>query len=258
MSDDLADKLAVVQQKYQRLVWRFAAVVFLLTFATIFLCRYYFFDIDIQKQDFLTVPVYVVLYGLTLAVAVVLIIFPLKLHLYVVFAFVWGIVHLIEGRSILGLFFYVLAGAAAYQVGLFRKNKAVRISMYCICLVGATTAQVMYTSLPVGALFLRYLEYLVGIGFGVLLFLPEIKKMRSERKEAVLHLESAQFTKRDALMLQKVLAGDKYEAIAKDLGVAEVTLKKRLRGAFNSLGVDDRVSFLARYSNYTVTYEEAC
>jgi DNA-binding CsgD family transcriptional regulator len=60
----------------------------------------------------------------------------------------------------------------------------------------------------------------------------------------------------DAEILRRILAGEKYEAIARDTGQSLSTLKKHVRGIFLKLEVNDRIVFISRYANHRITLEE--
>ena len=92
--------------------------------------------------------------------------------------------------------------------------------------------------------------------FGFWLLLSELKKCLDTEQRSVIRLSPGTFTSREVDMLNKVLLGEKYSAIATDTGQAESTLKHKLPLLFKKIGVTDRISFLAGFSRYKLVWQE--
>jgi DNA-binding CsgD family transcriptional regulator len=86
-------------------------------------------------------------------------------------------------------------------------------------------------------------------------FLQETSKSPERERAPVIRLSPDQFTRRDVNMLNKVLEGEKYSSIAAEYGLAESTLKNRLRLLFGKIGVSDRVGLLASHSRHVLALE---
>jgi DNA-binding CsgD family transcriptional regulator len=87
-------------------------------------------------------------------------------------------------------------------------------------------------------------------------FLPELQKFRKNRSPEQLRLSAKEFSPRDVRMLNRVLRGEKYEAIAREYGLAVSTFKNKIRLLYKKLKVQDRISFLANYAHYSLVLEE--
>ena len=83
-----------------------------------------------------------------------------------------------------------------------------------------------------------------------------IETIRKNRRSRILTLNHAKFTENDVEILRKILDGKKYEAIAHEMGKTLPTLKRHISRLFDLLQVSDRVSFVSRYSGFTITHQE--
>jgi DNA-binding NarL/FixJ family response regulator len=116
-------------------------------------------------------------------------------------------------------------------------------------LIAAILSQMRYGLETLVDNLLLYAILVLSLALAMILFRPELNKVR---QITTLTLNPAQFTERDAEILRKILGGQKYEAIAREHGVAEVTLKKLIKRLYNRIGVEDRTNFLARYANFSI------
>lgn len=242
----------ILVKTYRSAIWRLIAVAVCVVWTTLFLARFLFFELDTYKQDFLTMPVYIVLYGMTILASVLLIVFPLKLRVYVFLWCLWGLVHLIEGRSILGSVEYMLGCMFAYHLGFFRKLPRIKTSVALAILLTAIAIQISYHFSLWVEILLWYLEFLLTVSIVAIVFSPEIHKIQAERRESIMRLAVPDFSEQDADILQKVLAGEKYETIAKAVNMTMPTFHRCIRQLYAKIGVGDRTSFLLRYVGYTV------
>lgn len=74
----------------------------------------------------------------------------------------------------------------------------------------------------------------------------------SDEQERMLLLHRTRFNRRDIALLRSVLAGDKYENIAKDQGISLSSVKKRVRFLYDHLNLPDRASFMNNYEGYAI------
>jgi DNA-binding CsgD family transcriptional regulator len=146
---------------------------------------------------------------------------------------------------------YLLGGAFALKQGFFRIYRRLKTTIAVILLLIVLSAQLRYGFAMFLQTLLTYIMLALIITLALLLFLPEIKKLQEEQA-AVLSLPAALFSERDVKLLKRVLSGAKYDAIAREEGIALVTFKKYIHNLFYRIGVSDRTHFLSRYSNHTI------
>jgi DNA-binding NarL/FixJ family response regulator len=146
---------------------------------------------------------------------------------------------------------YLLGGAFALKQGFFRIYRRLKTAIATIFLLIALTAQLRYGFVIFLQTLLTYIMLALIITLALLLFLPEIKILW-EKQDTALTLPAALFSERDVKLLKLVLSGAKYDAIAREEGIALVTFKKYIHNLFYRIGVSDRTHFLSRYSNHTI------
>jgi DNA-binding NarL/FixJ family response regulator len=74
-------------------------------------------------------------------------------------------------------------------------------------------------------------------------------------KGTELRLSPDYFTPRDVLLLREVLAGEKYEIIARTYNLGLSTLKKRLLVFFSLLNETNKTELVNHYAGYRVQLE---
>jgi DNA-binding NarL/FixJ family response regulator len=96
---------------------------------------------------------------------------------------------------------------------------------------------------------LLYFEFFLILAVSLLLVWPQIQKLRTVVNENVPRISVIGFSQTDIQILQKILAGDKYESIAVDCGLSINTMKHRAQKLFEKLQVTDRTTFVTKYAN---------
>lgn len=64
----------------------------------------------------------------------------------------------------------------------------------------------------------------------------------------------AGLTEKDVLMVCSIMKNEKYDSIARSLKVSERTIKRRCSKIFEFYGCSDKLDFMAKYSNHSVSY----
>lgn len=173
---------------------------------------------------------------------------PSNYYIYGGGCLAYSLMILAAGGSVVGFLLFLLACAFANKCGFFEKGGKYKWFILIFLLLLAIGSQLRfgfdYIFLSLGAIMVTL--FLLALAF--FLFLPEIERFRSQ-EPLVSRLPPADFTRRDLLWLQRIQAGEKYEAIAAEQGVALSTLKNRVRILFERLGVQDRTMFLAAYAH---------
>ena len=253
-----------------RTLWRVAAVFICLVWIMVALVYTLFTPATHHAdENIITPPVQYILYGLSIIGGVVLVVVPQHLYLYAGFCWAWGLVHIIDGGRILGVLLYGLGLAFGYKKGFFKTWPKVKGVVHLLVVLAAVLSQVRYGLPYITETLLQGLAFLIIAGLGVLLFIedlpihPEAAALRSVPRihqhrppftvtDAELRLSARYFSLRDVQILQRVLAGDKYEAIAAEQGMGLSTLKKLLASRFSLLALSNKTAFIKRYEYHQV------
>ncbi|GMO27231.1 MAG: hypothetical protein Ta2F_02800 [Termitinemataceae bacterium] len=235
--------------------WRTIAVLSLLVWLMSFVIRVFYFGLNGHEQDFLITDGYYIIYAVVLFALFVLVIFPLNFRIYAFVYTSFGLLRLINGDSIVAIFMYLLGISFSYKIDFFKKRMMIKISLYAAAFIAAIVSQKRYGGEFFFNNLLLYIMLILIMALAFLLFLPEIKKIRCDFKTSELRLSTADFTERDAEILQRIQQGEKYEAIAAEYDIATITLKKLVRKLFYRLGVSDRTIFLSKYSGRKIVLQ---
>jgi DNA-binding CsgD family transcriptional regulator len=169
--------------------------------------------------------------------------------------FIYGLGSIIAGETALGFLTMPLFYVFAKRSGFFKTRAKAKIFTLAFLFLIALASQSRFgpeflrqsCAGIVKALFLCFLMFLS--------FLPGTLKRPDREKAPVIMLSPEKFTRRDVNMLNRVLEGEKYAAIAAEYGLAESTLKNRLRMLFGKIGVSDRIGFLVSHSRHVLVLE---
>lgn len=186
----------------------------------------------------------------TLAGLLGAVVFPLCFWIYAVIACFWGLEHVIDGGDVCGLILYGIGLAFAYKQGLFTRFTKIKVIIAVLLVMGGIGSQYRYGTDHLLKTVLRCVFLALMGGVGILLFLPEIQKMRAHEEEA-----SSEPPERSTILLSAeeravaecMLKGDKYDRIAIDLNISVPTVKRRAKRLFERLQVTNREEFLDRY-----------
>ncbi|ULQ59910.1 LuxR C-terminal-related transcriptional regulator [Brucepastera parasyntrophica] len=245
----------MVNDATYKLAWRFAAVLSCCVWIIVLIINFAYFSTQktgVWAKDLFNNIAAILLYGSTVIASVVLIVIPLSFYIYAFFCCLHGIVHLVDRGSAPGVLMYLLGVAFAFKQGFFEKDKQIKITGLILILVAAILSQIRKGFLPLITTTLQCLSVFM-IGFLlVMIFLPDLQKIMKTKETSVLRLSPTLFTYRDAKILQDIIVGKKYEAIASEHNIAVSTLKNNLSSLYKKLGVSNRNAFLAKYSNYTI------
>jgi DNA-binding CsgD family transcriptional regulator len=170
-------------------------------------------------------------------------------------SFVYGLGNLIAGETILGFLAMPLFYGFAQRGGFFKTRGKVKIIVMVLFFLASLATQRRF-----GAGFLwqscaGIVKALFLCSLLLLSFLPEALKHLDRGESPVVRLSPDKFTRRDVNMLNRVLEGEKYAAIAAEYGLAESTLKNRLRLLFGKIGVADRVGLLVSHARHILALE---
>jgi DNA-binding CsgD family transcriptional regulator len=208
-----------------------------------------------EKKSFPRPPALMIMNILGVLVFLYLFIFsPSNYYIYGVFCLIYSLAILAAGGNVIGFLLFLLACAFANKCNFFDKRGKGKWFILISLLLLAIGTQFRFGFDYIFLSLAYIIVTLLLLSLAVLLFLPEIERLRG-RDPQVFRLPPADFIRRDLLWLQRIQAGEKYEAIAADHGIALSTLKNRVRILFEKLGVQDRTMFLAAYAHVSLVLD---
>ena len=240
------------KEKYRVLLWRFVAVIHFSAWAIKCILRFFVFDSSLHNWTFFPKPAYIIIYCVTIIVAAFLIFFPLQIRIYVAVFFTWGVIHLIEKSSIIGIAEYVLALMFAYHLGFFKTYIRLKVCVLVSILFAALVWQIRDRFLTDGAFLLWCLEFALVVGIGIVLFLSELTRKQQaeeslELKKPVSALSAFGLAPDDIHILTRILQKEKYKSIAGDYKISVPTFERRARQLFTDIGVASQRDFCRQY-----------
>jgi DNA-binding CsgD family transcriptional regulator len=255
----------LVSSNQYRTFWRLAAVGICLVWIIVTLVYTVFTPaIHHSDENIIAPPVQYILYGASIIGSGILVFFPLQFYLYAGFCCAWALIHIIDGGRVLGILLYVLGLSFAFKQGCFKTFPKVKGLLSSLFLLAAMVSQVRYGMPYVMETLMQCLAFCIILGLGVLLFIKDVS-ISNEAPVGIsqptpsfsvidseLRLSASYFTSRDVLILQRLLAGDKYDLIAEECGMGLSTLKKLLASLFSLLALSNKTQFLKRYAHHTV------
>jgi glucan phosphoethanolaminetransferase (alkaline phosphatase superfamily) len=245
-----------MDKKIYKLIWRFIAVICMLAWGIVLV-----YNIHIYIDEYVDLPdavfspfMGIIFCSITILVLAVIIVFPLKFGLYAILCSFWGLAHLIDRGSSSGTLMYMLGITFAFHSGFFKKYHVIKIIIAIVFPICALLSQIRFGVDQVTIVFLNLLAVVLIFGLSLLLFLPDIRKLRKNtvQNTNIIYLPSEQFSERDIRCLKKVQDGEKYESIAKDEDIGLSTLKSKMKTIYKTLNVYDKTSFLSTYAGYHI------
>ncbi|MDR0555148.1 MAG: hypothetical protein LBG76_10185 [Treponema sp.] len=242
--------MAVPQDKSKLIVWRLIAVIICLIWIISFLVRIFVLHGFNEERSIIPFNVYLGLCALTGVMLVVLMIYPYQFYIHAAFCLLWGLARLIDGGGLSALLIYLAGYPFLYRQGFFKTRRVVKLTAGGIALTAAVIAQIRFGWEILALHLFQFLDFGLVICVAAIIFRREIRQILKPQKDQIFHLSSTLFSEKDLDILEKILSGQKYEAIALDTGQSISAVKKQIRGMFFKLQVNDRISFICRYSNY--------
>jgi hypothetical protein len=237
-------------------VWRLAAVIICLVWATDFLVRAFVLEISAREQDLLPQPVFMYFYAVAGLLFIVSMFFPRELYIHGGLCWIWGLIRIIDGGSMAAIAVHLLGYLFLFRRGLFRTHTRAKVFIATLLLVAAFASQIRYSVRFLVEQSLELFDFSLLVVVALLIFHPERRKLRQKKNEPFLSLDPARFVAQDAAILQKVLNNEKYKSIASEYGMGISAFKKRVGSLYARLEVQDRMDFMASYADYTITLKE--
>lgn len=241
------------------LLWRITAIICLLAWVIVFILEYHFIYIhgNLVEDDNLFSPlVTLCIQAGMICGSAFLVIFPLKFVIYGFLCAVAGLVQIIEGGGLPGIYMYFLGMLFYNKVGFFKKHKSIKIIVLSMLLFLGICTQYRYGFQKIIQTFQHLLASVLMFFLAYILYLPEIRARKKDFSRKIVRLPSHEFTPRDVHILKSIQKGEKYEAIAINEGIGVSTLKARVKVLFEFLNVSDKNSFLRIYANQPIVLED--
>lgn len=242
-----------------------------------------FFLIDRWADPAIDKIVYAALGCIFIILLVLVIACPSKLFLYGPVFWFWSMAHLIGGNITGSVITYAFSYAALYHTGFFKTRPRIKIAVNtCLYLTGLSLQFLWYPA----RIFPNIRQLLIGgciILVDVLiihpLFLSVPQKEEPSKQgsqpgvqpepesffpwespdgEKRLSLSVKAFSEEDAIILQKIAQGVKYEVIAAELMPKRSlsAIKYRTAKLYEQFGLTNQSSFMLRYGGYIIERKE--
>ena len=235
-------------------LWRFAplAIAFLL------MVDYYMWVVNLSCfQGVLITPErFFIPATLTGIIAIATVFFPYQYYFHAMFCLSFGLLQFIDGEMANALAVYLFGFVFLYRKGFFSSWKWLKLFVGGLLVVAAILSQARLSH-DVASRLIQFADVPIIIFLVAIILKPELQAIQEKKRDKTLILRHDLFTEKDVVILKKILAGHKYEAIAKEEGMFLSTFKKHTRRLFGILRVNDRISFMALYANHQIVFDKA-
>jgi len=196
---------------------------------------------------------------------ILLMVFPGRSIFYTLIGLVFSIYLPLEKADVFYCFLYVATVfMSAYGLGFFKKFRQFKV---CLCCFFYLIIIFMQFAVYGKEYFLENLfQYLVCfslivIGATFVFSVKNISKASEEETPAeevegkgksldLSHFEG--LSDREIVIICKILQNDKYDYIARTLGLSEITVKKAAGNIFKKMDCTDKFDFFGKYSNLSI------
>ena len=242
-------------------LWRITAIICLLAWVIVFILEYLFLHINgnvVRDNNLFSPLVCLCIHAVMILGSAFLVAFPLKFGVYGFLCAAMGLVQIVEGGGLPGIFMFFLGMAFFHKIGFFKKNKTIKITALAILLLLGICTQYRYGDYKLAITFLHLLSIALMCFLAYILYLPELNIGKNNFfSQKTIRLPSNEFSLRDIHILEGIQKGEKYESIANKEGIATSTLKARAKILFDFLNVPDKNTFLIAFSNQSIILEDS-
>ena len=239
-------------------IWRLVSLTLCLLLLCSFFVRYFILNTD-KRPDIIIFGIpglYIPLITITV-LAALLVIFPYRFYIHAAACWILSLAFLLGDGRANALMMHFIGYLFLYRQGFFA-TKA-RIKLICgggLLLLVVILAQQRFEPSDFVHNIPRYMDFLIALAVSYLILRPEINYLKNRKKDMVLQLPADYFTERDVLILEKIIQGEKYEAIAQETKMSMSSLKRHIRRLFLRLQVSDRLCFITFYANHKVILDK--
>ncbi|MCL2193402.1 MAG: hypothetical protein FWB78_08410 [Treponema sp.] len=189
---------------------------------------------------------------ITSIIAIATVFFPYQFYFHAMFCLSLGLLQLIDGEMTNALAVYFFGYIFLYRQGFFRSWKWPKLFIGILLIAIAVVSQSRLPHIDILPRLIQFADVPIILFLVAIILRPEIQAIQEKKRGMTLTLRQDLFTEKDAVILKKILAGNKYEAIAKAEGMVLSTFKKHTRRLFDILRVNDRITFMALYANHQI------
>ncbi len=241
-------------------LWRITAIICLLAWVIVFILEYLFLHINgnvVRDNNLFSPLVCLCIHAVMILGSAFLVAFPLKFGVYGFLCAAMGLVQIVEGGGLPGIFMFFLGMAFFHKIGFFKNYKIIKITALAILLLLGICTQYRYGAYKPIQTFLHFFSIALMCFLAYILYLPELRLRKKDfLSPKTVRLPSNVFTPRDVQILKSIQKGEKYEVIANNERIGKSTLKARIRNLFDFLNVPDKNTFLIAYMNHSIVLDD--
>lgn len=236
-------------------IWRFAPLATAFIWLVDYIFRIYTYGIPSYQYMIITPESFFIPVILVGVMVILTIFFPYQFYIHGILCLLLGLIRLIDGGLTNALLIHLFGYIFLYRQGFFKTHGCIKLSIGGIIIIAAIASQARFEDVVLLPRLVHFIGSILIIAVTIILLKPEIQIIKKKKRKMVLTLPADLVTEKDAEILIKILAGEKYEAIANDEDLSLSTLKKNVRRLFNILRVNDRINFISLYANHEVVIE---
>lgn len=194
---------------------------------------------------------------------ILILVFPGRLFFYSIIGLLFSIYLPLEQADVFYSFLYVgMVLASCYGLGFFKTYKKVKVGGACFFYILIVLMQFLFYGNEY--LLENLFQHLVCLSL-ILMSATFVFSVRNISKEAeaeapveeskgksldLSHFED--LSDREIIIICKILQNDKYDYIARQLGLSEITVKKAAGNIFKKMDCTDKFDFFGKYSNLSI------
>ncbi len=198
---------------------------------------------------------------------ILILVFPGRFVFYAVIGLMFSIYLPLEQAEVFySFFFYCIFLFSLYEMELFEKYRKLKFLGVCFYYLFIIFLQFLFYGF---SFFLSNLfQYVVSFSLIVLTLVLSlsVQKITAEEVQKEPEIESRgkaldlgtfeRFSEREIIIICKILQNEKYDYIARQLGLSEITVKKAAGGIFKKMDCTDKFDFFGKYSNLSVVIDD--
>jgi len=233
-------------------LWRLAPALIMIILYAGFIAQTTIYNRPDFSYMLITPERHIIIIGFIAVATVATIAFPYQFWIHAAFCMIWGLVRIADGELTTPLVLYLFGSIFLFRMGFFKSHEVLKVASGVMLLVAAIISQYRLHSGIFVPRMIYFSLILILLFLVVIVLQPEIKIIRIRRRKRILRLSPERFTEKDAEILRKIRAGEKYEAIAQGEEMSVSTVKRHISKMFDTLHISDHASFMSRYADHTI------
>ena len=195
----------------------------------------------------------IILNFISIVLFFIVVLFPTKFEIFgvtVLYYSVW--IEITEPVSGIPLFLFLLSATIFLARGILYKHKRLRAVIFFAIYLFFVLLPLRYGWFTFCKSIVQNLSFTLASGAILFFFSLVVQNAPIEKSLNLSNYEG--LTKRDSEWLNAILNNEKYEAIAIDYHMNLGSVKNRFKVIFDTLEVGDKIGFLNKYSDYTISF----